>query len=305
MVACPWDPPNWTSCSKITYCDFSSSDGITWTKGALRLFTGLNSSVPSLTYCNGFFFILGDAGTILTSPNGTTWTKQNSNTVSILRSVTYGDGQFVVVGTTILTSRDGRAWEEISNGDEQNFGLLNSVAYGNGQFVAVSRNLYFSPDGKNWTKKDLNILYGFNSIVFADSQFIAVGDIGMIIGSGDGAKWSLYYLLGKNQQTPTAISLQNPQGDSKYKSTKKNNAIIAKIKIANKVFSSRLPLSFARGPFSAELFNSMGKRIFSSSATVFDQTMNISIYRVPTGVYFMSIKDVNNNGFSTRLFITK
>ena len=59
-----------------------------------------------IAYGNGTFVAVGGNGTILTSPEGITWTSRTSGTDSILYGVTYGNGTFVAVGTdgTILQS---------------------------------------------------------------------------------------------------------------------------------------------------------------------------------------------------------
>ena len=38
------------------------------------------------------FVTVGDSGTILTSPDGTSWTKRTSGTIYNLNGVTYGNG---------------------------------------------------------------------------------------------------------------------------------------------------------------------------------------------------------------------
>jgi hypothetical protein len=49
---------------------------------------------------------VGILGTILTSPDGVTWTERTSGTSRNLNSVTYGNGTFMAVGEygTIVTS---------------------------------------------------------------------------------------------------------------------------------------------------------------------------------------------------------
>jgi hypothetical protein len=73
-----------------------SGAGTTWT---LRI--GLNH-LSSVAYGNGLFVAVGrsDAGrgTILTSPDGVTWTVRASPTSNQLNGVTYGNGLFVAVG---------------------------------------------------------------------------------------------------------------------------------------------------------------------------------------------------------------
>ena len=82
---------------------------------------------------------------------------QTSNTTNILRSVIYANGQYVVVGQsgTILTSPDGIAWTKQDNLPVGTTSiLLTSVSYGNGYYVTVgaSGKAYYSSDGINWTE---------------------------------------------------------------------------------------------------------------------------------------------------------
>jgi hypothetical protein len=59
-----------------------------------------------VTYGNGTFVAVGEGGTILTSPDGVSWTARTSGTSNWLDGVAYGNGLFVAVGDrgTILTS---------------------------------------------------------------------------------------------------------------------------------------------------------------------------------------------------------
>jgi hypothetical protein len=104
--------------------------GTTWTlrSWGFGFFDGV-------TYGNGLFVAVGAKGTILTSPDGVSWTPRTSGTDSSLFGVTYGNGLFVAVGAkgTILTSPDGVSWTQRISGGYR----LNGVAYGNGLFVAV------------------------------------------------------------------------------------------------------------------------------------------------------------------------
>ena len=88
--------------------------------------------------------------TILTSPDGVTWTIRSSGTSSSLSEVTYGNNTFVAVGgSTILTSPDGVTWTIRSSGTSSS---LSEVTYGNDTFVAVGGStILTSPDGVTWT----------------------------------------------------------------------------------------------------------------------------------------------------------
>jgi len=61
---------------------------------------------------------VGNSGTILTSPDGNSWTKRTSVTSKSLVGVTYGNGLFVTVGNSgiIYTSPDGNSWTTRTTG---------------------------------------------------------------------------------------------------------------------------------------------------------------------------------------------
>ncbi|MBV6342128.1 hypothetical protein [Candidatus Magnetobacterium casense] len=71
-----------------------------------------NHDLSAVCYGNGTFVAVGDKGTILTSPDGVTWTKGTFTAKDWLRGVVYGNNTFVAVGDkgTILNSPDGAAW---------------------------------------------------------------------------------------------------------------------------------------------------------------------------------------------------
>src|SRR5436190_7076134 len=65
----------------------------------------------SITFGDGLYVAVGDAGAILISPDGENWAVGASNTTNRLGGVAYGNGVYLAVGNsgTILQSRDGAA----------------------------------------------------------------------------------------------------------------------------------------------------------------------------------------------------
>jgi hypothetical protein len=134
-------------------------------------------------------------GTILTSPDGVTWTPQNSGANAVLDGVTYGSGKFVAVGKDgmILTSLTGATWTTQSSGTTNH---LSGVTYGNGTFVAVVSGfglndqtmILTSPDGVTWTKLWTESLNSFFGITYGNRHFVAVGSA--ILTSPDGTIWT-------------------------------------------------------------------------------------------------------------------
>jgi photosystem II stability/assembly factor-like uncharacterized protein len=144
----------------------------------------------------GLFVSVGNSGTILTSTDGTTWTKRISGTSESLYGVTYGNGLFVTVGIrgTILTSSDGTTWTKKS---PPTFETLSGVTYGNGLFVIVSWDgtIITSSDGKSWglrwKMRDGRKSNMLNGVTYGNNTFVVVGDMGTIVRSTDnGNSWS-------------------------------------------------------------------------------------------------------------------
>ena len=85
------------------------------------------------------FVAVGGYGTIITSSNGTKWTRKPSGTKAKLRAISYGNGTLVVVGYSgiILTSSDGTIWSKKVSGTKKHLG---NVTYGKNTFVAVGNS---------------------------------------------------------------------------------------------------------------------------------------------------------------------
>jgi hypothetical protein len=160
----------------------------------------------SVIYANGLFVVGGSEGTILTSPDGEEWTKENSATFRDIVGIAYGNNLFVAIGSwgTIITSPDGRQWAGERLGDLplpseilQSLLLLTptDVTFGNGRFVVVSGEgrIRTSLDAQKWKDPDyvplgmtFRSLYG---VTYSNGLFVAVGINGTILTSPDGEKW--------------------------------------------------------------------------------------------------------------------
>jgi len=153
----------------------------------------------------GLFVTVG-RGTILTSPDGISWTKRTSLVVyknlwnisvsqrSLLHSplgVTYGKGLFVSVGESgiILTSSDGISWSTKTSGTSE---YLRGVTYGNGLFVTVGweGTILTSSNGTSWTKRTSGTSNRLWGITYGNGLFVTVGYEGTILTSTDGNSWT-------------------------------------------------------------------------------------------------------------------
>jgi hypothetical protein len=160
----------------------------------------ISDFLSGVAYGSGTFVAVGQdaansVGTILTSPDGITWTR-TSPTSNALYGVTYANGIFVAVGyeATILTSTDGITWASRASPTSAS---LYGAAYGNGTFVVVGdgETILSSSDGVTWTVRTSptsNALYG---VTYGNGTFVAVGsptsgNMAVIITSTDGITWT-------------------------------------------------------------------------------------------------------------------
>jgi hypothetical protein len=128
-------------------------------------------------------------GVIATSPDAVNWSIQPYQP-DYLSGIVYGGNQFVAVGRegSILTSPDGMTWtsQSASQLDMRLTPYLIGASYGGGQFVVtgnyVGTNpstgfLLASPDGTTWTMQPTGSnLYGVAfGVVAGAGTFVAVG----------------------------------------------------------------------------------------------------------------------------------
>lgn len=147
---------------------------------------------------SGLFVAVGEQGELVTSPDGTSWTIQNSGTVQDFTGISFGNGLFVAIGSFRLrTSLDGVTWSEnmsVVNSDLDDIvysdGLFTVLGLECGPIIGDSRGLschgtmFTSPDGIDWTLRRPGILSGerYNSIIEGPINTIVHGRIA--VGNG-------------------------------------------------------------------------------------------------------------------------
>jgi hypothetical protein len=133
------------------------------------------NSLSDVAYGAGQYVGVGHFGTIISSPDGITWTAQDSGVLANLNAVTFGNGLFIAVGDlgTILTSPDAINWSIARNA---NLTTLSGATWGNGRYVAVGEHgaIVSSPDGFNWASTASGN-YALEDVAVGHGLFVIVG----------------------------------------------------------------------------------------------------------------------------------
>ena len=179
---------------------------ITWTVQKLPTSFTQNLNGIAFNSSGPKFVAVGDAGSVVTSTDGVTWTAGVVSTTvqPKLNSIALGGSTYVAVGDggAIYSRGDGTSWNARTAAGA---GTLNAVAHLSGQFITVGAGGYVatSPDGVTWTprnsssKKDLRaVAFGASkfisagAVTTADGAYVIVGDAGTILISSDSITWT-------------------------------------------------------------------------------------------------------------------
>jgi len=158
----------------------TSLDGVKWKEHSIDKSINLKKVV----YAKGMFVAVGDNrkrlptirkegsitvgnsiegdGVIFTSKDGYRWNKAYLNKGLDLRSIVFGNNEFIAVGDrgSILSSSDGIDWKFMDLATRQHFyDTLSDVAYGERHFIALGdfgKSLLISSNGADWVKTTIN-----------------------------------------------------------------------------------------------------------------------------------------------------
>ncbi len=183
---------------------------MTWTSRK----SGSDAVLANVRYIKGLFIAVGGApGTILTSPDGITWTDRTPFPMNeFLNDAAFGNDTYLIVGSVFRSfSRgnpyihDGIHWTRISQGTKPSLGPLIFV----GRLLLYRDffgQLWTTPNGTDWTVQRLNdqfpapCVQDIDDIAYGNNIFVAVGSANQcILTSLDGTNWSV--------KTPAGYSL--------------------------------------------------------------------------------------------------
>lgn len=168
--------------------------GSTWT---LRNPLPTNENLHAAAWSGSRFVVAGNAGLILVSSDGISWSMRASGVTGALHGAAFTGGQFVVVGEggTVLTSPDGNTWTNRATSTTK---TLRSVVWTGSSLVAVGDDgtAITSPSGTVWTTRFTGTSLDLLAAVWTGVKVFAVGELGITLESTTGSAWS------QSSQTP-------------------------------------------------------------------------------------------------------
>jgi hypothetical protein len=159
----------------------TSPNTLSWT---LRS-SGTANSLNGVAFGNAIHVAVGNGGTIVSSPDGAAWDVQFSGTTANLNQIRFLNGQFFAVGGngTILLSSDGSTW---SPANSQTSLPLFDAAYGDGYYVVCGSTVFLlSTNGTNWQDITTKVPTAANPryISYLNQSFWVAGDNGLLLQS--------------------------------------------------------------------------------------------------------------------------
>lgn len=147
---------------------------------------------------------VGNLGTLVTRHHGN-WVWRRLPTRAYLSDVSYGDGQFVVIGGdgTVVTSTDGFAWSVRQIDQHPQLGEIASDGQRFVVSVANTGTVLISEDAVTWVARDVSAIpVRLIEVIWAGDRFVALGRddktfSALIFESVDGNAW-LPHAVGTN-----------------------------------------------------------------------------------------------------------
>lgn len=163
----------------------SSMFGVVWFEAENRPTT---NQLQGIGAGHDLYVVVGDRGEIVTSANGSVWTRRSSANTNLLSSVTATSSGFVACGqkgTLLVTGPNAISWRKLTSPTSS---WLFKVRSHEGALFAVGENgtLLTSPDETTWVARSTGTTEFLTDVCW-------VGDQCFIIGQSGTLRWSTTY----------------------------------------------------------------------------------------------------------------
>lgn len=210
-LACPemlqgvgWNGQVWVAVG-LQGVTFTSTNGVNWNQAVAA-----KQAVPDLWEVewddtSGEWYAVGDKGFVRGSSNGTSWTNIAKPAFTDLKGLMTTGSDWYVVGENGVFARSAvgsGVWG--FGGAVVTSTLVNDIDFNGSQFLAVGSLTVPGPDslvlvsanGNNWPIQQIATTETIRGVAWAGSQWIAVGDKGLIFTSTNGHQWVDHSLAG-------------------------------------------------------------------------------------------------------------
>ena len=171
--------------------NWTSPDGITWTKIAGPFFVGSQYGLRGVTWTGSRLLAVGYSDSVLSSTDGISWTGQSCGTSRVLNSIALFGSRIIAAGDggIIVTSTDGNSWVRTT---PLAIPDLRAIAASGTKYVVAgdSGRIFTSPNTITWTKQSSGVTTALRALAWSGTQFVAVGDSGTVTASPDGTAWA-------------------------------------------------------------------------------------------------------------------
>ena len=179
-----------TNTNGIIFTNNTSTLGVLWYP--LPAPAATTNDLAGIGTFSNSFYLVGGNGTLLSSPDGTNWSKLASGTTNYLSGiVSYTNNLLVLTGNdgTILTSPNGLHWFNQPSGTTN---WLYRVRCLNGTLLAVGENgvMLSSTNGTNWTALRSGVTNWLNDAVMVSNICYVVGNQGVVLASTNLLDWT-------------------------------------------------------------------------------------------------------------------
>ena len=150
--------------------------------------------LTGVAYAKNLFVAVGPNGTVLSSPDGASWTSRTSGVTKTLYAVSGNTSVIVAVGEggTVLTSTSGATWTARTSKTTSD---LHGIAWSGTIFVAAGNGsaIVTSTDGTTWTSRTLGTDTDLSGVAWGNGTFVAAGFDGLngtVNTSPNGTTWT-------------------------------------------------------------------------------------------------------------------
>ncbi len=170
-----------------------SVDGADWQFRNIRYTLpggSIDAPLNAMTFADGTFVGVGDAGAIIYSNDGSDWSSATDDLPGTLRGIAYGAATYVAVGDrgAVTTTADGVHWTSVSPPTTED---LQGIDFADGRFVAVGSHgtVVVSQDGTGWSARTSGDSHTLHDVAFGNGTYVAVGAGGTVLRSVDTNTW--------------------------------------------------------------------------------------------------------------------